>query len=261
MHGILLAGGSGTRLRPTTLAVNKHLLHVFDKPMIFYPLTTLILIGVRKVTIVCNRDDESLFKRLLGDGADFGLQLDFAIQDEAGGIGAAISIAAKQSNADSYAVILGDNIFHGRGLGRHLSSSWKGRGAAAFGFKVADPRQYGVAVFDTSGRVTRFIEKPLELESDIAVTGLYFFDSSVASRLDRIKPSSRGELEVTSLLNSYLKDDDLITTILPRGTAWIDAGTNESLIESANYIRIVQERTAQDIGNPYEAAIAVRLGK
>lgn len=259
MHGILLAGGSGTRLRPTTLAVNKHLLHVYDKPMIFYPLTTLVLSGVSSVTVVCNALDQPLFEKLLGDGSEFGLAIDFVHQAKPDGIGAALLLAVKNASESRQVVILGDNIFHGQGLGRHLSASWPKEGAAAFGYKVADPRPYGVAVFDRAGELTKFIEKPVNSESKIAVTGLYFFDESLSSRLDHITPSGRGEIEITSLLNDYLSDRSLTLSVLPRGTAWMDAGTNESLLESANYIRLVQERSDQLIGDPREAAVAMGL--
>lgn len=259
MHGVLLAGGSGTRLRPTTQAVNKHLLHVYDKPMIFYPLTTLILAGVSHVTVICNEMDETPLRKLLGDGSNFGLSISFVHQAKPDGIGSALALAVENSSPTRLVVILGDNIFHGQGLGRHLSDSWPVEGAAAFGYRVADPRPYGVAVLDESGGVTQFIEKPLNFESNIAVTGLYFFDESLSRRLHNLAPSDRGEVEVTSLLNDYLSDDSLSLNVLPRGTAWMDAGTNDSLLESANYIRIVQERTAQLIGDPREAARAVGL--
>lgn len=259
MHGVLLVGGSGTRLRPTTLAVNKHLLHVYDKPMIFYPLTTLVLAGVTHVTVVCNQIDESLLRKLLGDGSEFGLSISFVNQAKPDGIGSALALAVKNSGDTRQVVILGDNIFHGQGLGRHLSDSWPVEGAAAFGYRVADPRPYGVAVLNESGEVTRFIEKPVNFESNIAVTGLYFFDESLSRRVHNLTPSARGEVEVTSLLNDYLSDGKLNLNVLPRGTAWMDAGTNDSLLECANYIRIVQDRTAQLIGDPKEAARAMGL--
>lgn len=259
MRGVILAGGSGTRLRPATLALNKHLIPVFDKPMIHFPLTTLILMGVHDVTIVCNPGDEELFSLLFGSGQRLGLNIDYVSQSQPLGLSDAILAACKKHPQEKMLVILGDNIFQGKGLGRELSSGLPVTGAQAFCYEVSDPQNYGVLRLDDFGNPSEIIEKPLTFVSNLAVTGLYFLDESAAQRIIGMKPSSRGELEITSLLNSYLHEGDLKVSTLPRGTVWVDVGNPLSLLHSANYVQFLQERTGHQIGNPEDAAAAMGL--
>ena len=254
MHGILLAGGSGSRLRPSTLAVNKHLLPVYDKPMIYYPLTSLILSGVASVTIVVNGRDLTSFRSLLGDGSELGIAIDYVIQSEPRGLADGFLTAASQSPSDKYIMMLGDNIFHGKGLGRQLSESQFQTGATIFGYQVGDPSPYGVIEFDESGQVTSIIEKPDNPKSNIVVTGLYLLDKTAVDKSENLRASKRGEFEITDVLSMYLESANLQVNVLPRGTAWIDAGTHETLLEASNFVRIIQDRTGMKVGHPFEAA-------
>lgn len=254
MHGILLAGGSGSRLRPSTLVVNKHLLPVYDKPMIYYPLTTLILSGVASVTIVVNAGDLTSITSLIGDGKRLGIDIDYVVQSEPRGLADGFLTAASLSTSDKYMMILGDNIFHGKGLGRQLSESNFQSGATIFGYQVGDPTPYGVIEFDENGCVTSIIEKPHNPKSNIVVTGLYLLDKTAVNKAENLNASKRGEFEITDVLNMYLESADLQVNVLPRGTAWIDAGTHETLSEASNFVRIIQDRTGMKVGDPLEAA-------
>ena len=254
MHGIILAGGSGSRLRPSTLVVNKHLLPVYDKPMIYYPLTTLLLSGVDSITIVVNGSDLSSFTSLLGDGKELGIGIDYVVQSEPRGLADGFLTAASQTPSDKYVMILGDNIFHGKGLGRQLSESEFQSGAMIFGYQVADPTPYGVIEFDEGGRVISITEKPINPKSNIVVTGLYLLDNTAVSKSENLRVSKRGEFEITDVLSMYLESTDLQVNVLPRGTAWIDAGTHETLSEASNFVKIIQDRTGMKVGDPLEAA-------
>lgn len=259
MRGVILAGGSGTRLRPATLALNKHLVPVFDKPMIYYPLTTLILMGITELTIVCNPGDQELFKRVFSSGDNFGLEIDFVHQQRPLGLSDALLSACKAHPHQQMVVILGDNIFHGKGLGRELASQLPSIGARAFCYEVADPEHYGVVRMNGAHGPSEIIEKPRDFVSNLAVTGLYFFDETAEERIRDMKPSDRGELEITSLLNSYLAEGLLDVATLPRGTVWIDVGNHLNLLHAANYIQFLQDRTGNQIGNPSDAAAAMNI--
>lgn len=254
MKGLILAGGTGSRLGWLTRVINKHLLPVFDKPMIYYPLTNLILMGAREICLVCNEHDVASFKRLLGNGEEFGVSFEFVVQHEPKGLPDAILSAGEFLQSSPYALILGDNFFSGSGLGRSLSRQAYSGGAQVFGFRVEDPEHYGVVEFDSDGKIEALQEKPLSPPSNVAVTGLYLLDESSLQRAEALALSGRGELEITALLNSYLKDGKLSMEILPRGTLWLDLGRPENLLEASNYVRIFQERTGQKIGDPFEAA-------
>ena len=256
---MILAGGSGTRLRPATIAVNKHLIPVFDKPMIYFPMTTLILMGVREVTIVCNPGDEELFTSLFGSGQQLGLKIDYVSQARALGLSDALLAACREHPREKMVVILGDNIFHGKSLGRELASQLPSIGAKAFCYEVADPEHYGVVKTNDCNEPSEIIEKPSKFVSNLAVTGLYFFDESAEERIIGMKPSARGELEITSLLNSYLNQGKLEVATLPRGTVWVDVGNPLSLLQAANYVQFLQERTGYQIGNPEDASAAMKL--
>jgi glucose-1-phosphate thymidylyltransferase len=258
MKGLILAGGTGTRFHPVTLATNKHLLPVYDKPMIYYPLTNLILMGITQIGIVTTADDYPRYLKLLGRGEEFGVEFDFIVQESPAGLADALIKSKDFVGLDSTALILGDNFFFGRGLGRELISSFAGSGALAFGYQVENPREYGVAVFDKLGRVSDIVEKPERPLSDIAVTGLYVFDATAIERTERLPPSARGEVEITSLLAAYLAEAQLQLAKLPRGTFWSDLGRPSALLEASNFVRIIQERTGLSIGDPYEAAAVMR---
>jgi len=253
--GIILAGGSGTRLYPLTIGLSKQLLPVYDKPMIYYPLSVLMLANIRDILIITTAEDQAQFKNALGDGSQWGVTLSYEIQPSPDGLAQAFILAADFLNCAPSALILGDNIFFGHGLPevlKHADTCEKG--ATVFGYHVTDPERYGVVGFDESGRVTSIIEKPQDPPSNYAVTGLYFVDETAPSRARRLSPSARGELEITDLLNSYLKDGDLQVEQMGRGFAWLDTGTHNSLLDAGNFVRTLTERQGLQVGSPDEIA-------
>ena len=247
MRGIVLAGGSGTRLWPAASVTSKQLLPVFDKPMIYYPLSTLMLAGVQEILVITTPHDQVSFKKLLGDGSDFGLSLEYAIQKSPAGLAEALIIAEDFIRNDSTLMILGDNIFHGVGLGRQLKSSIPAQGAHIFTYEVSNPSDYGVLTLDEKNKPKLIKEKPMLSESNLAITGLYFFDKNASKYAKQVKPSARGELEITSLINTYLEKNQLTYTKLTRGVAWLDTGTPASLQDASTYIRIIEERTGMKV--------------
>ena len=254
MKGIILAGGTGKRLWPITLGVSKQLLHVFDKPMIYYPLSTLMLAGIREIAIITTDNDQESFKRLLGDGKNLGIDIEYVVQKSPNGIAEAFLICENFIGSSSVALILGDNIFHGQGVGRNLSSFTKTSGAHIFAYQVNNPKDFGVVVLDTNLAPIDIQEKPKNNLSNYAVPGLYFYDSNVTKIAKTLKRSERGELEITSLNMVYLKNEKLKVSILPRGTAWFDGGTVKSLFDASTYVRSIEERQGQKIGCIEEVA-------
>lgn len=255
MKAILIAGGTGSRLSPSTRGVNKHLLPVFDKPLIYYSLSTLMLAGISNVRLIVRQVDKPAFTNLLGNGSEFGINIEYGVQDEPKGIPDTVKISQEFIGTDDFALALGDNLFFGSGLSGVLSTmARQSNGARILLKEVADPERFGVAWIDRQGSVRKLEEKPLSPTSSFAITGLYFFPSSAAEIASQLEPSKRGELEIVDLLRNYLDNNNLQSWSLPRGTMWLDTGTTESLMDAANFVRSFQALSGQLIGSPHEIA-------
>ncbi|MFG6661063.1 glucose-1-phosphate thymidylyltransferase RfbA [Sulfitobacter sp. 915] len=253
--GILLAGGTGSRLYPITMGISKQLLPIYDKPMIYYPLSVLMLAGIREIAVITTPEDVAQFQRSLGDGAQWGLSLTYIEQPKPDGLAQAYVLAESFLNGAPSAMVLGDNLFFGHGLPEALAAAdARAEGGTVFGYRVSDPGRYGVVDFTVEGQVRAIVEKPAEPPSNYAVTGLYFLDGTASERVQSITPSSRGELEITSLLEMYLKDNALCVEQMGRGFAWLDTGTHSSLLDAGNFVRTLSERQGLQVGCPEEIA-------
>ena len=254
MKGIILAGGSGTRLHPITQGISKQLIPIYDKPMIYYPLSTLMMAGIKDILIITTPHDQDQFKRLLGDGSNWGIKLDYAVQPSPDGLAQAFIIGEDFIGNDKVALVLGDNIFHGAELDESLKNCTDPDGGIVFAYQVSDPERYGVVEFDASMQAKSIEEKPSNPKSNYAVVGLYFYDNSVVDIAKKIKPSARGELEITSINEEYLRQGKLKVTTLDDGDVWLDTGTINSLSDATDYVRVLQNRTGQIIGSPEKIA-------
>jgi len=254
MRGIILAGGSGTRLYPITRGISKQIMPVYDKPMIYYPLSTLMMAGIRQVLVITTAEDRAQFEHLLGDGTELGMEISYAVQPRPEGLAQAFVIGAEFIGAESVALVLGDNIFYGAGLGRSLGKNRDVRGGRVFAYRVADPTAYGVVEFAEDGTVVSIEEKPTRPRSRYAVPGLYFYDNDVVDIAANLKPSDRGELEITAVNAEYLRRGALHVTVLDRGTAWLDTGTFESLMQAASFVQVLEERQGIKVGCIEEVA-------